>query len=122
MEKKAKLKNPRLKRHKRIRRKISGSAECPRLSVYRSLKHMYAQLIDDERGHTLVGVSTLTPEIREVVEKGSDVAAAKEVGKLLAKRATEENITRVVFDRGGYKYHGRVAAVAESVREGGLQF
>jgi large subunit ribosomal protein L18 len=122
MERKRQLKNLRIKRHKRIRRKISGSAECPRLSVYRSLKHIYAQLIDDERGHTLVGVSTLAPELRDVVGKGGTVAAAKEVGKLLAQKATEENITQVVFDRGGYKYHGRVAALAESAREGGLQF
>lgn len=122
MERKTKISNPRLKRHRRIRRKISGSAMCPRLSVYRSLKHMYAQLIDDERGHTLVGISTLTPEIQEAVGKGGNIAAAKEVGKLLAKKAIEKDISRVVFDRSGYKYHGRVAALAESAREGGLQF
>ena len=122
MERKKQAKNPRLKRHKRIRKKISGSATCPRLSVYRSLKHMYAQIIDDERGYTLVGVSTRIPEIRDVVNKGGNIAAAKEVGKLLAKKASEKNITTVVFDRGGYKYHGRVAALAESAREGGLQF
>lgn len=122
MERKGRIKNPRLKRHKRIRRKISGSATCPRLCVFRSLKHIYAQLIDDEHGHTVLGVSTLTPEVHAVVQKGGDIAAAKAVGKFLAQRAVEKNITQVVFDRNGYKYHGRVAALAESAREGGLQF
>ncbi len=122
MERKGIIKNPRLKRHKRIRRKISGSAACPRLCVFRSLKHIYAQLIDDEHSHTLLGVSTLTPEIHAVIQKGSDIAAAKEVGKFLAQKAVEKNITQVVFDRNGYQYHGRVAALAESAREGGLQF
>jgi large subunit ribosomal protein L18 len=122
MERKKRAGNARLKRHKRIRKKISGNATCPRLCVYRSLKHIYAQIIDDEKGHTLVGVSTLNPEIKDVVSYGGNVAAAKEVGKLVAKKALEQNITRVVFDRGGYKYHGRVAALADGVRENGIQF
>lgn len=92
------------------------------MCVYRSLKHIYAQIIDDEKGHTLVGVSTLNSEIKDVVSYGGNVAAAKEVGKLVAKKALEQNITRVVFDRGGYKYHGRVAALADGVRENGIQF
>lgn len=122
MERKKRAENARLKRHKRIRKKISGNAACPRLCVYRSLKHIYAQIIDDEKGHTLVGVSTLNLEIKDVVSYGGNVAAAKEVGKLVAKKALEQNITQVVFDRGGYKYHGRVAALADGVRENGIQF
>jgi large subunit ribosomal protein L18 len=90
--------------------------------VFRSLKHIYAQLIDDERGYTLVGVSTLSPEVKAVASYGGNIAAAKEVGKLLAKKAIEQNITQVVFDRGGYKFHGRVAALANSARENGMQF
>ena len=121
MEKK-RVHNSRIKRHKRIRRKISGNATRPRLCVFRSLKHIYAQLIDDEKGHTLVGVSTLNPEIKTVVSYGGNIAAAKEVGKLMAKKALEKNITQVVFDRGGYKFHGRVAALAQEVRENGIQF
>jgi len=113
---------PRIIRHRRIRNKISGTAERPRLCVYRSLKHIYAQLIDDERGHTLIGVSTLSPELRDAVTYGGNVAAAKAVGKLVARKAKEQNITQVVFDRAGYKYHGRVAALANEVREGGITF
>ncbi len=122
MEKKRQGKNARLKRHLRIRSKISGSAERPRLCVFRSLKNMYAQLIDDEKGHTLIGVSTLSPEVKATVSYGGNIAAAKEVGKVLAKKALEQNITEVVFDRGGYKYHGRVAALAEEVRQNGVKF
>ncbi|PIE35846.1 50S ribosomal protein L18 [candidate division KSB3 bacterium] len=122
MEKKKQGKNARLKRHLRIRSKISGSAERPRLCVFRSLKNMYAQLIDDEKGHTLIGVSTLSPEVKATVSYGGNIAAAKEVGKVLAKKALEQNITEVVFDRGGYKYHGRVAALAEEVRQNGVKF
>jgi len=113
---------PRIVRHRRIRNKISGTAERPRLCVYRSLKHMYAQLIDDERGHTLVGVSTLSPEIRDTLSYGGNVAAAKAVGKLVAQKAKEHNITEIVFDRAGYKFHGRVAALANEVREAGIKF
>jgi len=122
MERKRRVNNSRIKRHKRIRKKISGNSTCPRLCVFRSLKHIYAQLIDDENGHTLVGVSTLSPEIKAEISNGGNIVAAKEVGKLLAKKALEKNITQIVFDRGGYQYHGRVAALAEEVRENGVQF
>ena len=122
MLRKKQLHNARKKRHRRIRRKIAGTATCPRLCVFRSLKHIYAQLIDDEKGHTLIGVSSLGSEIKATMPKGGNVAAAKEVGKLLAKKAREQNITEVVFDRNGYKYHGRVAALAAEAREQGLKF
>lgn len=122
MERKIQRDNPRVKRHKRIRRKVAGTSSRPRLCVYRSLKHIYAQLIDDEKGHTLIGVSSLSPELHDVLKYGGNIAAAKEVGKLIAKKALEQNVTQVVFDRGGYKYHGRVAALAQQVRENGVQF
>lgn len=122
MERKIQRDNPRVKRHKRIRRKVAGTSNRPRLCVYRSLKHIYAQLIDDEKGHTLIGVSSLSPELHDVLKYGGNIAAAKEVGKLIAKKALEQNVTQVVFDRGGYKYHGRVAALAQQVRENGVQF
>lgn len=109
----------RLKRHKRVRAKISGTAECPRLNVFRSLQHIYAQLIDDVAGATLVSASTTE---KDFTNYGGNKEAAKEVGKLLAERAKEKNITDVVFDRGGYVYTGRVAALAEGAREGGLNF
>ena len=109
----------RLKRHKRVRAKISGTAECPRLNVFRSLQHIYAQLIDDVAGVTLVSASTTE---KDFTNYGGNKDAAKEVGKLLAERAKEKNITDVVFDRGGYDYTGRVAALAEGAREGGLNF
>ena len=108
----------RLKRHARIRNKISGTAQCPRLNVFRSLKNIYAQIIDDEKGVTLVSASSL--ELKDIY--GGNKAAAKEVGKLVAQKATEAGITEVVFDRGGYIYHGRVANLAEGAREGGLKF
>jgi large subunit ribosomal protein L18 len=114
--------NSRIVRHRRIRKKISGTSTRPRLCVFRSLKHIYAQLIDDEKGHTLVGVSSLSPEIKAIVPKGGNIAAAKEVGKLLAQKAVEKNITQVVFDRAGYQFHGRVAALANAAREQGIQF
>jgi large subunit ribosomal protein L18 len=109
----------RLKRHKRVRAKISGTAECPRLNVFRSLQHIYAQLIDDVAGVTLVSASSTE---KDFTNYGGNKEAAKEVGKLLAERAKEKNITDVVFDRGGYVYTGRVAALAEGAREGGLNF
>lgn len=112
-------KKARLKRHKRVRAKISGTAECPRLNVFRSLQHIYAQIIDDEAGVTLVSASTTE---KDFTNYGGNVEAAKAVGKLLAERAKEKNITDVVFDRGGYVYQGRVAALAEGAREGGLNF
>lgn len=109
----------RLKRHKRVRAKITGTAECPRLNVFRSLQHIYAQLIDDVAGVTLVSASSTE---KDFTNYGGNKDAAKEVGKLLAERAKEKNITDVVFDRGGYVYQGRVAALAEGAREGGLNF
>jgi large subunit ribosomal protein L18 len=120
--KKKRTNNPRIVRHKRVRKKISGNSMRPRLCVFRSLKHIYAQLIDDERGDTLVGVSSLSPEIKATISNGGDIAAAKEVGRLIAQKALEKNITQVVFDRAGYKFHGRVAALADAAREKGLQF
>lgn len=109
----------RKKRHVRVRGKISGTAECPRLNVYRSLANIYVQLIDDESGVTLAQASTVE---KDFAQYGGNVEAAKAVGKKLAERATEKGIKECVFDRGGYVYHGRVAAVAEGAREGGLEF
>ncbi len=109
----------RLARHKRVRGKISGTAECPRLNVFRSHSHIYAQLIDDVAGVTLVSASTVEKDFKEY---GGNKTAAHEVGKLLAERAAAKEITEVVFDRGGYIYHGRVQALAEGAREGGLKF
>jgi large subunit ribosomal protein L18 len=120
--KKKRENNPRILRHGRIRKKITGTSTRPRLCVFRSSKHIYAQIIDDERGHTLVGVSTLNPEIKATFPNGGNIAAAKEVGKRVAQKALEKDITQVVFDRAGYKFHGRVAALANAVREEGIQF
>ena len=106
--------------HNRIRIKISGSAERPRLAVYRSLNHIYAQLIDDGKRETVVSASTTETEWRG--RTGGNIAAAKEIGKLIADRAKEKGIKRVVFDRGGYIYHGRVRSLAEAAREAGLEF
>lgn len=107
------------RRHIRVRRKVSGSAECPRLCVYRSNNHIYAQIIDDTKGNTLVSASTLDKEVKT---KHSNKEAAREVGTLIAKRATEKNIKSVVYDRGGYIYHGVVKELAEAAREAGLEF
>ena len=109
----------RTRRHIRVRRKISGTAECPRLCVYRSNTNIYAQIIDDVAATTLVSASTLDKEVKT---KHSNKEAAKEVGALIAKRALEKNIKSVVFDRGGYIYHGVVKELAEAAREGGLEF
>ena len=106
-------------RHLRVRKKISGTPECPRLCVYKSNTGVYAQIIDDVNGKTLVTASTLDKEIKT---KACNIAAATEVGTLVAKRATKAGIKSVVFDRGGYNYHGRVKALAEAAREGGLEF
>ena len=106
-------------RHKRVRGKIHGTAECPRLNVFRSLKHIYAQLIDDDKGVTLVSAST---NEKDFAEYGGNIDAANKVGKLLAERAAAKNIDKCVFDRGGYIYHGRVQSLAEGAREGGLKF
>lgn|SRR5690554_4379971 len=110
------------RRHLRLRKKIKGTAERPRLSVYRSLHHIHAQIIDDTVGHTLVAASTVEPELKGKLANGGNKDAAKEVGLLIAKRAKEKGITSVVYDRGGYIYHGRIAALAEGAREGGLEF
>lgn len=109
----------RLKRHKRVRGKISGTAERPRLDVFRSSSHIYAQIIDDVSGTTLVAASTVEKEFQGY---GGNKAAAKKVGETIAKRAKDKGIENVVFDRGGYLYHGRVAELAEGAREGGLKF
>ena len=112
----------RKRKHVRVRKKISGTTECPRLCVYRSNSHIYAQIIDDTEGTTLVAASSLDKDVKSQVSNGSNIEAAKEVGKLIAKRAQDKEISEVVFDRGGYIYHGRVAALAEAAREAGLQF
>jgi len=112
----------RLSRKGRIRKKISGSGERPRLSVFRSAKHIYAQIVDDRQGHTLVAASTLSKEIREKLTGLKKSDTAKEVGKLLAVKAQEKGISQVVFDRNGFLYHGRIKAVADSCREHGLIF
>ncbi|WAM34657.1 50S ribosomal protein L18 [Caldicellulosiruptor morganii] len=122
MYKKVNRNEKRLIRHKRIRKKVFGTAERPRLCVYKSLKYIYAQIIDDEKGHTLVAASSLEPEIKSRLSSTKSVEAAQYVGKVIAERAKEKGITRVVFDRGGYPYHGRVKALAEAAREAGLEF
>ena len=119
MVKKTDRKMERTRRHIRVRRKISGTVERPRLTVYKSNTNLYVQIIDDVAGNTLVQASTLDKEIKT---KYSNKAAAKEVGTLIAKRAIEKNIKSVVFDRGGYIYHGVVKELAEAAREGGLEF
>ena len=105
--------------HKRIRRKLRGTGERPRLAVFRSVAHIYAQVINDEDGKTLVAASSVDKENKA---NGGNVAAAKAIGKRVAERAKEKGITRVVFDRGGYQYHGRVKALADAAREAGLEF
>ena len=107
------------RRHIRVRKKVSGTAECPRLCVFRSNSNIYAQIIDDVAGVTLVSASTLEKSVKE---KHSNKVAAKEVGTLIAKKAKEKKITTVVFDRGGYIYHGVVKELADAAREGGLEF
>ena len=111
------------RRHRRVRKKVSGTAERPRLAVYRSNKHIYAQLIDDQAGHTLAQASTLDAEVRGRLEGGTgNLAAAKAVGTVVGERAKARGVEKVVFDRGGYIYHGKVKAIAEAAREQGLQF
>ncbi|MCL6466177.1 MAG: 50S ribosomal protein L18 [candidate division WOR-3 bacterium] len=114
------IRDRKLRRHLSIRHRISGTPERPRLCVFRSNRHMYAQLIDDTTGRVLTAVSSLTPELRD--KKGKPTEMALEVGKLVAAKAKERGITKVVFDRAGYRYHGRVKAVAEGARQGGLEF
>ncbi len=112
----------RQRRHLRIRRAVQGTPERPRLSVFRSLAHIYAQVVDDRAGRTLAAASTGDPEIRSQAASAKKADAGKLVGQLIARRAKERGIRRVVFDRGGYLYHGRVRALAEGAREGGLEF
>ncbi|MBB3114304.1 large subunit ribosomal protein L18 [Paenibacillus phyllosphaerae] len=111
----------RLKRHLRVRKKINGTTQRPRLSVFRSSKHIYAQLIDDVQGVTIAAASTLDKEITDL-GNGGNVEAARKIGELIANRAKAKGVEEVVFDRGGYLYHGRVQALAEAAREAGLQF
>ena len=108
--------------HARVRTRVEGTDERPRLCVYRSLGHIYAQVVDDRSGRTLVAASSLDKETRKQLKGGGNVAAAKVIGKVIAERALAAKIQKVVFDRGGYKYHGRVKALADAAREAGLQF
>lgn len=110
------------KRRQRIRNKITGTAERPRLSVFRSLNHIYAQIIDDTKGVTLVSTSTIDNGLKGQLEAGGDVQAAQAVGKAIAEKALNQGIKQVVFDRGGHIYHGRIKALAEAAREAGLDF
>src|SRR5215475_7947825 len=112
----------RLRIHERIRKNLSGTESRPRLCVFRSNKHIYAQIVDDSKGTTLTAASTLEADAKAHVKNGGNVAAAKEVGKTVAKRALEKGIQAVLFDRGGYIYHGRVKALADAAREAGLKF
>lgn len=112
----------RKRRHVRVRRSISGTIQVPRLNVFRSLKHIYAQIIDDVAGHTLIAASTLDADLRDRITGLSKTEQAKLVGKRLAEKALASGVTRVVFDRGGHLYHGRVQALADASRESGLQF
>ena len=112
----------RVKKHMRIRNRFSGTAERPRLAVFRSNNHMYAQIIDDTVGNTLVAASTLEKEVKAELEKTNNVDAAAYLGTVIAKRAMEKGITEVVFDRGGFIYQGKIAALADAAREAGLQF
>ncbi len=112
----------RTRRHLRIRKKVIGTAERPRLSVYRSLKHIYCQIINDIEGKTLVAASTQSPDLRSLIKYGGNAAAAEIVGKKIAEEAKNKGITKVVFDKGGYKYHGRVKALAEAARKHNLNF
>jgi len=122
MSRKMDAREARRKRHARLRLKLQGTATRPRLCVFRSLKQIYAQVIDDEAGHTLVSASTLDADIRSQADSKSKTAQAELVGALVAKRALERGVEQVVFDRGGYKYHGRVKALAEAARAAGLSF
>lgn len=110
------------RRHLRIRKRVSGTPARPRLCVYRSLSHMYAQIVDDARGHTLVAASSLNGELKGHKGSKGNKEAARKVGEILARKALEKGIKKVVFDRGGYLYHGRVKALADAARETGLEF
>jgi len=112
----------RVKKHKRLRNRFSGTAERPRLAVFRSNNHMYAQIIDDMAGNTLVSASTLEKDVKAELEKTNNVEAAAYLGKIIAKKALDKGIKTVVFDRGGFIYQGKIAALAEAAREAGLEF
>lgn len=112
----------RVKKHMRVRNRLSGTAERPRLAVFRSNNHMYAQIIDDTVGNTLVVASTAEKAVKAELEKTNDVAAAAYVGKVIAERALEKGIKAVIFDRGGFVYHGKIQALADAAREAGLEF
>ena len=112
----------RRKRHLRVRNKLQGTTLRPRLNVFRSTKHIYAQVIDDANGVTIASASSMDPELKDSITNGGNVDAAKKVGELVAKRALEKGLTEVVFDRGGYLYHGRIQALADGAREAGLKF
>ncbi len=109
-------------RKKRVRKKIMGTSERPRLAVFRSLKHIYTQIIDDQNAITLVAASTLSPQLKSSLSTAGNVNAAREVGQLIASKAKERKIESIVFDRGAYPYHGRIQGLAEAAREGGLKF
>ena len=115
-------KEKRLIRQARVRKKVRGDSNRPRLCVFRSQKHIYVQVIDDTQGHTLLSVSSLSPEFKGKLKKTGDIAAAKEIGKAVAQKCLEKGINKVVFDRNGFLYHGRVKAVADAAREAGLNF
>lgn len=112
----------RQRKHLSVRKKVKGTAERPRMAVYRSLQHIYAQIVDDVNGITIVAASTLDNALKGEANYGGNIEAAKAVGNLIAKKAADKGITKVVFDRGGNVYHGRIAALAEAAREGGLEF
>ncbi len=109
-------------RHFRVRKKVSGTPEKPRLNVFRSVNHIYVQVIDDFSGKTLIAASSVDKELKGKITTGGNIESAKTIGSLIAKRAQDKGISQVVFDRGGYQYHGRVKALAEAAREGGLKF
>ncbi|NEO30073.1 MAG: 50S ribosomal protein L18 [Symploca sp. SIO3C6] len=110
------------RRHRRVRRKVEGDAQRPRLAVFRSNQHIYVQVIDDQQQHTLVAASTLEKELKSQLSSGATCQASTQIGKLIAQRSLEKGISKVVFDRGGNLYHGRVQALAEAAREAGLDF
>ena len=112
----------RASRHRRIRRVVRGSVARPRLVVFRSIKHIYAQVVGDDRGVTVASAGSLSPELKDTLRSGGNVAAAKAVGELIARKAQASGVAKVVFDRGGYKYHGRVKALADAARAAGLAF
>lgn len=122
MDKAKRKRMARERRHARVRKTVAGTPERPRLCVFRSLKHIYAQIIDDSRGHTVVAASTVDPDVRGQAAGKDKATQARLVGELLARRANDAGVTSVVFDRGGYLYHGRVKALADAARETGLEF